>query len=310
MRDARGNEISKTVYESLLSRAIIESKDLYQSLFLQINSAIQEFVTKYQTSEVNQRELFAIFSLLNSEFAHNDKLEVLLQPDFDIFAVATFHKLYFQYLLQHTVSRDIKVSKNTLFSTAQAYICSKPPLLRALEKTLSNHSFFDDKKSGRHSKELDQARTHKLGITTEQYAVGKLSCYFKVAYFPGQSKFEPNKESSAFKWLNQNSLPFIAGISSTIGTCYCGLIYLGFSRAQIKLYLMVITATLVARGHHSFGETHLVWKKIGIPLESKKNMQEYYEQFLTKEFIASDRYKTLSSEMQQHLQQIYSPKVG
>lgn len=304
MQDSRGNEISRTIYESLLSQAIIESRCLYRDLFLQINAAIQQFITTHQNSEANKRELFAIFSLLNSEFAGYDKIETLLQPDFDIFAVATFHKLYFQYLLQHIISRDLKTSKNSLFSTVQGYISSQVPLLKALDKSLNNHSFFEDKKAGRQSKELDQVATHKFGITTEQYAVGKLSCYFKVGYFSGQLKFEPNKESLAFKWLAQNKQPFIAGISSTIGTCYSALIYLGFSREQIKLYLMVLTATLVARGHHSFGETHLVWKKIGIPLENKENMQEYYEQFLTKEFIASDRYKNLSSEIRQHLQQI------
>jgi hypothetical protein len=65
---------------------------------------------------------------------------------------------------------------------------------------------------------------------------------------------------------------------------------------------MVLTGNLIARGHHSFGEMHHVLKQLGYPIKIITTQKDYYEQFLTQDFIKSDAYQdflaTVSSEIE------------
>jgi hypothetical protein len=54
---------------------------------------------------------------------------------------------------------------------------------------------------------------------------------------------------------------------------------------------MALSASLVARGHHSFYEVQMIADRLGFKIKDGANRQQYYEQFLTAAFKQSTEYQ-------------------
>jgi hypothetical protein len=309
--DINGNDYPTALYESYLSKAIIDFRSGYALLFRKIAIAIQT-VLDYNQDDFFKRHLFSAFSVLSQEFPGHTQIELFTQENFNLFASTGFHKIFFESLARYAKfpSRE-DPTPSTFASQIRSKISNQSSLLLLLRQHLDSNNIFNDKKNGRQEIESDEPflKTQKLGITSEDKAPLDLKKYFNNFFIPAQNQFERDNNSKAYQWLKEHNLPFIAGISGTVGTCYCGLIQLmDLSQAEIRNYLMTLTATLVARGHHSFGETHPVLEKIGFNIKNISNKREYYEQFLTPEFKASKEYQNFLASSHTYLEDAPSIK--
>jgi|688.fasta_scaffold231110_2 hypothetical protein len=294
-KDIHGNLVELTLYESYLSHAILNDENLYKKLFLEIMSLIREAIQRSDSSSYN-RKLFSIFSLLQDEFPGYNSIDAFFDCSFNIYAIAVFNKLFFAYLLEETTIQKA-ADTSTLSTLIRFSVVSDKQLSNQLKQELLPENLFADLRIGRKNNH-STAATRKFGITTEENAPDKFKNYFGNEYTPGQSRYKRDSKSIATRWLEENQLPFVSGISGTLGQCYYGLLQLSnFSNQEIRTYLMIISATLVARGHHSFGELHPVIKKIGFSIKEIDNKQKYYEQFLTEDFLRSAAYKNFLTKM-------------
>lgn len=299
-KDSNDNDIPTTLYESYLSKAVVEAKDLHYSLITKINHSIQKVIKENSENEQFQRKLFSVFSLLNQKYAGCDSFNALLE-NYNIYIATDFHKLFFELF------DDLNTSSNTsdfsLASKAQSALRRYPQLFNQFKDKIRPENIFKDHRSGRKTlKNEEEKLTQKFGIALESSTTPELRNYFEKSYLPGQNKYRRDQNAAATKWLKDNNIPFVSGLSGTIGVCYCGLLQLnGLSPHEIRDYLMILAATLVARGHHSFGEFHLVLRKIGFAIEKKEEYKQYYEQFLTPDFISSDHYESFLSTIDTHI---------
>lgn len=296
INDSYGNNVVITVYESCLSKTIVESRELYQELYFKISTSIKEVVDFNSENEKFKRRLYAVFSTINDEFPGHENINDLLKKDFNLYAANQFYKYFFENLINYaTLPKRSNQATHlaSLTELVQTKIGASDSLVNKLRFQTDSGQVFADKNRGRIEIESDfeGAKTTKLGITEETNTPAELVKYFSKLYEPGQSQFKRDYNSQISKWLQKRNLPFVSGPSGTAGTCLCGMFQLcTYSQKELKLYFMVLAASLVARGHHSFVETELIAQKIGFPIKDNCDFHAYYEQFLTQEFIQSEKY--------------------
>lgn len=293
MKDIHGNDVAATLYESYLSKAVIEARSLYQDFYFKIAHSIIKIIEANHSNDKFNRILYSIFTLLNEEFEGYTHPEKFLQNNFDIHAATQFQKYFFELAINHAIISSAKTTQvKTLSELAQSVLAKKMSSKLKLLKYLDPIVLAKEKSRGRIPiEEENYIKTNKLGITALEYTPVDLLNYFAKVYVPAQNQFKRDFKSKSSHWFQAHNLPFVSGISGTMGTCFAGLISINtLSPEETKLYLMMLICSLVSRGHHSFAEAAPIYDKVGFKVQQQELRGTYYAQFLTKAFIKSQHY--------------------
>jgi hypothetical protein len=300
--DSYGNSIETTLFESYLSKVIIEQRKLYEPLYIKINQSIQRMVDANQQNKEFSRQLHSCLTLVNIEYPGHSQLESFLQPGFHLHAANYFHKLFFEKIIRLAAipAHNSATKSLTLAERAQRTVCSSEATIKKLSARVYPPMFFNPEHRGRIEQELEtEPVTRKLGIAQEEYTPNDLKYYYPTPYCPAQMQFLRDYNGSVSKKMQLNHLPYISGPSGTAGTCFQSMIQLDtYTAEELKLYFMVLSASMVARGHHSFYEVMMIAETIGFKIKDYSERQQYYEQFLTVELKNSIEYKTFIQSQQ------------
>lgn len=293
--DQNRNHIDTTLFETYLSKVIVENTIFFKPVFIKINETIDHLINSNKANNRLDRALYALFSDLTQRFPKYAKMSEFYRSDWNVQANTEFHKMFFELrIVEELTASMIKSKKNTpasLSQLTQEFIGSNPVLLATLKKKLRPDHLFLEENRGRIELE-DTVETKKLGIATRENTPKDLLNYFEVPFTPAQMQFARDTNSFFSKWLEKRNLPFISGPSGTLEIIFTSIIKLAsFTPNELKAYFMGVAGALVSRGHHSFAEVIIVANKLGFNLCDYQSRELFYEQFLTEDFISSDAYR-------------------
>lgn len=99
MKDSKGNLIKVTLFESYLSKYLIEHPEYFISVYQKILGFIQQIEQLNQGNPAFERTMFGLFSLLTYEHPHKNLDDLIEQ--FDLIAVNSFLKLFCDSILNN-----------------------------------------------------------------------------------------------------------------------------------------------------------------------------------------------------------------
>jgi hypothetical protein len=305
--DEYNNDILTTLYESYLSKFIIENPQFYCDVFKKINHSIMDFIDHNRTaSPMFDRYLYSVFSQFNQIFPEFQTVEELLGDNLNLQAQCEFHKQFFETIF--SFGKEFKQSSttnNTLYSLSeliQLKVSSCKNLQEKLSKHLRPDHLFSDLGRSRSLKK-SKISTQKFGITSEAHVPVDLQSYYKTAYKSAQLMYKRNEAGLFSNWLSARNLPFVAGPSGTIEIIFCHITKLDtYTSSELKKYFMALAAAHVSRGNHSFAEEMVVAKQLGFSLEDMDDRRSFYEQILTQEVIESQSYQDFLDKHQNYIE--------
>ncbi len=120
---------------------------------------------------------------------------------------------------------------------------------------------FSDKNRGREYKEGD-SYTSNFGITDNKHTPDWAKAYFeKIPILAGKDQFTFNASSPVVSFFKQHNIPVIGGASGTLTFVLRGITLMheiNLSLEQMREYVALLTAAMIAEGHHSVAEVMMV----------------------------------------------------
>lgn len=305
-RDKKGNRYENTFYESHLSKIIIENDKTWRPLLLKINEWIYNEIFN---NKDNDKMIKLVIAFLNKNTQETVKkencLEVLKQyliESKNLAPTVKFHSQFFEYILA-------VINKENAYNYLPSY------------KTIRSDNLFHSQNRGV-SATTDFGRgfarfkhflyhSNALGIMPDEETPDNLSEYFGNSpgnHIPSKRFYNLNGERPSYVTAQRNrdskmeipitfreealqrDISIISGTSGTTAKIIAPLIdVVGLTPLEVKDYLMVLGAAIVAYGHHSMYETMVLARNLGFNIEY--NHRFYHEQFITDAFRESEEYK-------------------
>lgn len=297
MKDSLGNIISATLFESYLSQYLIEHPEYFEPVYQKILASIEAINAQNATDPLHDRMMYNITSLMMQEFKEFENIQSLREKP-NLFTINYFFKSFCDSFLKTgkvKVSYERKPSDQipSLSSLCLHSLFRSPSGSKALYSYMRPKELFHENNRGaRLAEKPSNESTRKLGITTIETTPEELLLYFPEPYQPSQFEYVPNRKSNVGKWMDKYNLPIISGSSGSAVDYLCSLISLvELEPGEIKLLLIGLAATLVAKGHHSYFEIIIIMDRFGFKLRDTTDLYSFYEQTLPKEIVLSESYQ-------------------
>jgi hypothetical protein len=84
MKDENGNLVAVTLFESYLSKFLLENQDFFKPVYLKILSGIERLCLFNENNAPFQRALFAVFSLLRMSHPEATSIDYI-KKNYDLF---------------------------------------------------------------------------------------------------------------------------------------------------------------------------------------------------------------------------------
>lgn len=296
MKDSQGNVIEVTLFESYLSKYLIENPKFFEPVYQKILTAIQEIETLNQSNNRFNRVMFSIYSLLLLEFEEFKNIQDL-KDNFNLFAANHFIRVFSDNIVKTNLITVFQKQEFTKRIPSLSVLCQHTLFKQSSDNNLlipflkPKKLFHENNRGVTLIKDADSVSTNKLGIATIETTPKDLLMYFPEAHYPAQFDYTPNRLSNVGRWMTQYNLPLISGSSGTardyLSTLFC---IIKLEPNEIQLMIISLAATLVAKGHHSYFEVIILLDRIGFKLQSSTNLLELYEQTLPKCIRLSESY--------------------
>jgi hypothetical protein len=299
--DSKKNIVAVTLFESYLSRFILENTDFYKIIYIKILDALSDFIAKNRQNTSQQRFLSILFFELNRDFHGCDSFENL-KKNFCLAAADLCIKKCADTYLKYTNTDVFKEPElNTLADCARHCLFSRPAEgTKILNKYLRHRQLFSSENRGALEEEDSGGTmtTQDLGIVDACFTPESLKDYFVKPMEPARFCYLPNEESYVAKWLRERHLPVIAGTSGSTELMLSRVIKLvSLSTDEIKMLLLAQCARMIAVGHHSFFECMLVSDRYGYRLKDTETLLDFYLQCIPQSMRDHDAFKKfLASE--------------
>lgn len=317
--DGRGNHILSAVWESYLSKAIIESlawiealTDISNNIFNKLESVnipriqnrilvdIQTYFSSNGINDLEQANYLSMLAFIKSFMSDLSNCE----------SIVLFHKRF----CEHIIPIIREVQEGQYFRSIEMYnILRKPELYsRANRGCNGNSNFIRKWKRFRNSKEC-----RDLGIISKESSADNLKGFYSDnktgIYKPAMYAFKPNckKDPRALarrKYYDQEQddyntyqselksrdIVFGTGTSGTASKVISCFMYEDIFEGKDKEknlnnYLMLLAAVLCARGHHSMYEVLFI-KRTLYEEDFSYTPTIIREKLLTPEFKATPNY--------------------
>lgn len=314
--DRNNNAIERTLYDSFLSKLIIENEKYYRPVFDKITHAMMEVLNKLQEDIKKYDKLIGHFIVVHiwsealfDESEHNQYVRnVNLVERFFYFRkkasickLVNFIKFFFEDYLTLDIVDAIWLSKRneknaslSLTELCQKKLAQAYKSVNDLQVALRPEELFAEANRGRiEIKNPEVKSTPDLGIMALASTHPRLKNYFNPDTDVGNAKlyFKKNYRANFTKLLDWNDIPYISGPSGTIVNSLAGIFALiPLAPAELRQFAMGLSGALVAKGHHSFFECMVVLKVTGFTVEVN-DYKKFIEQILTDEFKVSATYQ-------------------
>jgi hypothetical protein len=293
MKDAAGNLINLTIFESFLSKYLIENSQFFEPVLQKIFTHIEKIITENKDERSFDRVLYGVLSAVNDAYPGHTTIESL-RKNFDLLTATYFLKLVFdcQLLSKYTQSPPFERKPvPSLSALCQQTLFRHPSQKTAFLAYLKHPALFDKRNRGVLPARTNQRTTKKLGITTIETTPAALASYFANAHEPAQFEYKPNPKSNVGKWFTRHNLPIIAGTSGSASLFLTEILKIStFDPSEIRLLLIGLAAAMVAEGHHSYFEVMVILDRFGFKLKSKNTLSEFYEQTLPQSILSMDSF--------------------
>ena len=312
MKDLYGNMISVTIFESNLSKYLLDNPQFFIPLYTKIFEAIERVIQANQHVPSFDRALFSVFTFLASKKRPQRSVKDITQ-NFDLLAANDFFKSFCDSFFSdgpmtlHVPKPDSNPAISTSLGNRMFLALTFAEKKKYLYTLMRPSALFSEENRGVSLLSIDEenidsgsfVRTPKLGIATPEHTPIEYSEYFEhVNNEPSQLKFTPNRDSNVGRWLTYHNLPVVTGSSgSAVDTLVMLHMILEATDEDALLLCVAHAATLVAQGHHSYFEIFIVLHQYGIPLKSAPNLYAFYEQTLPKAITSSDSFQSFKRSL-------------
>lgn len=278
--DSQGNVTDATLFESYLSKHLIENTEFFKPVYFKILDAIHNLAELNKSNKWFNRVMYMLDSTMRMTYEESPSPQELKEP-FKLHMVTHYITLFCDLFLKTDAMKDFMPNSESARGHSKLVI-----------RQLKVKALFDEVNRGViFLEEPLFAPTKKLGITTFENTPEELQSYFADKYQPAQSEYQPDRTSNVGKWLTYYNLPVIAGSSGTARD------YLGWLSMlvvlepdEIKSLIVGLAASMVTRGHHSYFEVMIILDRYGIKLENADDLLGLYEQTIPEEIRLSDSY--------------------
>lgn len=306
--DNKNNIIEVCQFESFLAKYFVENPQHFAPLITKILDKLEFIISINSDTENFDRELFSIFSILALTDSSIQDLNALRRSS-SIIAFSSFLKYFTENIMSLL---DIKLSKQSNKEQAKTAALPKSLFFNQPKPTLLElrpDAFFSEENRG--VTELDednpQIAVRHLGILAPQDTPEELQNYFMKPHEPSYQFYAPKENANMAIWLRQRYLPVITGASGGIGKMVCQLTRLmSFNLEEYQLLGILVAASTIAHGHHSFFEVIKPLSSISEPLQDTDNLFDFYQQTIPlsirksvtyQQYAASQHGKSLIIEL-------------
>lgn len=255
MKDSNGNLIKVTLFESYLTKFLIEHPDFFKSTYLKIFSQIQNIYALNEKVASFHRATYSIESLFQAEYSSYKNIADICQK-FDLFAAGYYLKLYCDAILVPDLIENYQEQQAfdkipSLSLLCQYTLFNQKSTRNHVYNYLKNPFLFDETNRGvvikgyddddendedennepsqfsylldlkyeiQEEEDVEQTtnlKTRKLGIAEINSTPKDLIEYFEKSHEPSQFSYVPDRQSNVGKWLTHHNLPIITGSSGT-----------------------------------------------------------------------------------------------
>jgi len=258
--DSKGNLISVCLFESYLSKCALDNQGIFKESFLAMVTGLELFFkspspaldqiiqSKPPRFDLN-RELYSIFTCLNTEYPRYDSFESFKELPFNLSACCYLVKLIADKILKPDYSSP---SSQGMFAGSPDKRSPYSPWRPALLFSEANRGVIDIGK-GR------ALPTKSIGIVEEPFQPRDLKNYFTNKKYPSMAIYRPNEDSFVGQWLRKRNLPIISGSSGSTELLFSRIFkVINLNLEYINMINIGQTFDMIAQGHHSFFEAILV----------------------------------------------------
>jgi len=289
----------KAYFESKLATSVLDNLDIVQAVHL-VSANILRFIKEHKTSiksivDANEKILkeltddifYGRFDSkpINSELLLKlitDKLSDQKTPLNTVFLIhGVFTQRIFADLEKNNgeIVEHLKDKKDNLV------------------KTIFSNNLFSKENRSRTLVHEESIHTEQLGIS--RHPVFKKRLPQTQSHQPALGRFEIDFDSESYATLQEHKMPFVAGTSGHTGSALlCALLFGLETQEAIQQYALAAFACLCAGGNHSFHETMIVAKQVGVPYQVGD-----YQRALPRSFFNSKAHQNLKTEFNQYLPQ-------
>ncbi|KTD21033.1 hypothetical protein [Legionella londiniensis] len=287
--DIKGNHKEVCLFESYLAKFFLENSHYFEDLFKKIFPAIDTLLDSNKENQSFKRRFFLCESQVFSEHkSAGDYSKIKTSKSLIIYD--TFLKFFCETVLKNNEDYYLPLlkSSNVKQSLPFTLFGQSPKTVDSLEKYIREDIIFKPSERGAvETEDGDDFVSSKLGILLPEDTPFELRNYFDE-HFCAQMSYRANEKSHVAKWLRNHFLPIISGTSGSAETVFSQLSkVVKLSQEEAARLFLALTASTVALGHHSFFEVMLVADKVGLKLEEKPTLLEFYLQCIPEDIQQS-----------------------
>lgn len=307
IRDKKENRVAVTLQETLLAKAIVENPSSWANTVNKINNKIVDIVEAHignkKIKEKIKKYLTSIPEEIKGKGSTLEQFKAFMQKNPDLSQPILFHKDFFEDIYPLT----LKPGAKTVFDENV--------------ETMRHEQFFSKEARGRktvRSQNYMPKTSYRMGISNSEYTPAELQQYYEgrqgthnpgYSYFKfkgtratveeaqiARGEYDPNLSYS--EQVAQYDIPFIAGPSGTASKILTPLVFeldIDLSPEERQEYLMALSGTLVANGHHSFYEVMVVGNLFG--MQNRYDTSFYTNQVMTDAFKSGPGFTQYQFEL-------------
>lgn len=296
--DKNGNYISVTLFESYLSKCLVELPEKYfKPVFVKLLMGVKEVIELNRHDRGFDRLVFVVDSLMYQRFKDYKGLVNLIEL-FDVFMASEYLKIFSDSILkngkiQHYPKEEPSHGLPSLKSLCKLSMFKDLASKQSFQSFLKPDALFLERNRGAILKsKVSKIRTRKLGVCTIANTPSELLHYFPHEEQPAQLDFVPDRKSNVGRWLMQLNLPIISGTSGSARD----FLELSFSfaflnREETQLMMVALAAVMVAKGHHSYFEVMIMMDRTGCKLKLTDDLYSFYEQTIPQSILESEEFQ-------------------
>ena len=314
VRDEKNNNVAVTLFETYLSKFMLEHPEFYQQIYFKLFDSIDHFVSnnpeKNETIKAFMqvappgfslpRYMYSVFSRVELSYSGYSSFEQL-KVNFNLQPADYFIKIIADELLKTRTKQITLNSSNCSAFFVPSYSGTRSPFNNQRCPEL-----FDDANRGVSpalstdgAEDEEDLDNRDIGIVSTRYTPFELQNYFKQSTNGARFNYQPKEDSYVAQWLRARNLPVISGSSGSTEMLFTRILPLvSLTYEETRILIFTQACSMLANGHHSLFEAMLVAQHFCHKLDDKETLLEFYLQCIPESILASPQFvEFLDSEL-------------
>lgn len=295
--DEKNNIVEVCLFESYLAKFFIDNPSYFSSLIAKIMLGVNAVIELNEDNSLLERMLFSVCSQASEVDANMGDL-VSLQQTTSIVALDTFFKYFSEWCLTlpdltlpkvaHSTGEDIGFFKSSALVPAK------------IAKVMRPEGLFCDEHRGVIDIETDEDITStNFGLLSDDFTPPALVNVLTFNNHRAGQYYLPKEDSEMALWLRAHYLPVISGASGGVGKTISAVAsIIDLSLEECALFGLMIAASTVALGHHSFFEVLRPVSFMTGELQEQATLLSFYEQMIPASIQQTEAYQAHMAGLQ------------